>query len=303
MAKRITPATERAARIAAKERSTSPVSPAKAAWRRLRRNKAAMAAGVVIVILLICAVFPAQLAPYGFDEQNYAVAFTAPYKEYPLGTDNLGRDILSRVIWGSRMSLIIGIVSVVVGLLLGGILGAVAAFYGGRVDDVIMRVMDVFLAIPNMLLALGIAASLGTGLWNLLLAIAISNVPRFARIVRSSVMTNKSMEFVEAATAIGASNGRLIFKHLLPNSLAPIIVQGTIGIASGILCACGLSFLGLGIQPPTAEWGMMLSSARQYIRSNWWMVTFPGITIMLAIGCFNLLGDGLRDALDPRMKG
>ena len=297
MAKRITPATERAARIAAKERSTSPVSPAKAAWRRLRRNKAAMAAGVVIVILLICAVFPAQLAPYGFDEQNYAVAFTAPYKEYPLGTDNLGRDILT------RMSLIIGIVSVVVGLLLGGILGAVAAFYGGRVDDVIMRVMDVFLAIPNMLLALGIAASLGTGLWNLLLAIAISNVPRFARIVRSSVMTNKSMEFVEAATAIGASNGRLIFKHLLPNSLAPIIVQGTIGIASGILCACGLSFLGLGIQPPTAEWGMMLSSARQYIRSNWWMVTFPGITIMLAIGCFNLLGDGLRDALDPRMKG
>ena len=282
MAKRITPATERAARIAAKERSTSPVSPAKAAWRRLRRNKAAMAAGVVIVILLICAVFPAQLAPYGFDEQNYAVAFTAPYKEYPLGTDNLGRDILSRIIWGSRMSLIIGIVSVVVGLLLGGILGAVAAFYGGRVDDVIMRVM---------------------GLWNLLLAIAISNVPRFARIVRSSVMTNKSMEFVEAATAIGASNGRLIFKHLLPNSLAPIIVQGTIGIASGILCACGLSFLGLGIQPPTAEWGMMLSSARQYIRSNWWMVTFPGITIMLAIGCFNLLGDGLRDALDPRMKG
>ena len=303
MAKRITPATERAARIAAKERSTSPVSPAKAAWRRLRRNKAAMAAGVVIVILLICAVFPAQLAPYGFDEQNYAVAFTAPYKEYPLGTDNLGRDILSRIIWGSRMSLIIGIVSVVVGLLLGGILGAVAAFYGGRVDDVIMRVMDVFLAIPNMLLALGIAASLGTGLWNLLLAIAISNVPRFARIVRSSVMTNKSMEFVEAATAIGASNGRLIFKHLLPNSLAPIIVQGTIGIASGILCARGLSFLGLGIQPPTAEWGMMLSSARQYIRSNWWMVTFPGITIMLAIGCFNLLGDGLRDALDPRMKG
>ena len=257
----------------------------------------------MIVILLICAVFPAQLAPYGFDEQNYAVAFTAPYKEYPLGTDNLGRDILSRIIWGSRMSLIIGIVSVVVGLLLGGILGAVAAFYGGRVDDVIMRVMDVFLAIPNMLLALGIAASLGTGLWNLLLAIAISNVPRFARIVRSSVMTNKSMEFVEAATAIGASNGRLIFKHLLPNSLAPIIVQGTIGIASGILCACGLSFLGLGIQPPTAEWGMMLSSARQYIRSNWWMVTFPGITIMLAIGCFNLLGDGLRDALDPRMKG
>lgn len=302
MAKLVTPATERAMRAAEKNKRRGPVSPTRAAWRRLRKNKAAMAAGAIIIVFLLCALFPGQIAAYGYDDQNYAVAFTAPCKEFPLGTDNLGRDILSRIIWGSRMSMIIGIVSVVIGLLLGGILGAVAAFYGGRVDDVIMRIMDIFLAIPNMLLALGIAASLGTGLWNLLLAIAISNVPRFARIVRSSVMANKGMEFVEAATAIGASNNRLIFKHLLPNSLAPIIVQGTIGIASGILCACGLSFLGLGIQPPTAEWGMMLSSARQYIRSNWWMVTFPGVTIMLSIGCFNLLGDGLRDALDPRLK-
>lgn len=302
MAKMMTPAIERAQKAAAKEKVKGSISPTRAAWHRLRRNRAAMIAGAIILVFVIFALFPAQIAPYGYDDQNYAVAFTAPCWEYPLGTDNLGRCILSRIIWGSRMSLIIGIVSVVIGLVLGGIVGAVAAFYGGRVDDVLMRIMDVFLAIPNMLLALAIAASLGTGLGNMLLAIAISNVPRFARIVRSSVMANKGMEFVEAATAIGASNGRLIFRHLLPNSLAPIIVQGTVGIASGILCACGLSFLGLGIQPPTAEWGMMLSSARQYIRGNWWMVTFPGLTIMLNIGCFNLLGDGLRDALDPRLK-
>ncbi len=302
MSKIITPAIERAEKARAKNKVNGSISPTRAAWHRLRKNKAAMIAGAVILVFLLFAIFPSQIAPYGYDDQNYSAAFTPPCKDYPLGTDNLGRDILSRIIWGSRMSLIIGIVSVVIGLALGIVIGAVAAFYGGKVDEVLMRLMDVFLAIPNMLLALAIAASLGTGLGNMLLAIAISNVPRFARIVRSSVLANKGMEFVEAATAIGASNMRLIFRHLLPNSLAPIIVQGTIGIASGILCACGLSFLGLGIQPPTAEWGMMLSSARQYIRGNWWMVTFPGLTIMLNIGCFNLLGDGLRDALDPRLK-
>ena len=302
MAKMMTPAIEKVEKERANKKISSGISPTIAAWHRLRRNKAAMISGAIILVFVVFAIFPSQIAPYGFDDQNYSAAFTPPCSEYPLGTDNLGRDILSRIIWGSRMSLIIGIVSVVIGLLFGCVIGAVAAFYGGKVDEVLMRIMDVFLAIPNMLLALAIAASLGTGLGNMLLAIAISNVPRFARIVRSSVLANKGMEFVEAATAIGASNSRLIFRHLLPNSLAPIIVQGTLGIASGILCACGLSFLGLGIQPPTAEWGMMLSSARQYIRGNWWMVTFPGLTIMLNIGCFNLLGDGLRDALDPRLK-
>lgn len=278
-------------------------TPMRDVWHRLCKNKAALISGAILMVFVIFAIMPGVFTPYGMDEQNYADASMAPCAKHPLGTDNLGRDILTRIIWGSRMSLLIGISSILVALLIGGVIGALAAFYGGRVDDILMRIMDIFLAIPSMLLALAIAASFGSGLVNMLLAISISYVPRFARIIRSSILTVKENEFIEAATCIGASNGRLILHHMIPNALAPIIVQATLGIAGAILSACGLSFLGIGIQPPTAEWGMMLSQARQYIRSSWWMVTFPGVTIMIVIGCFNLLGDGLRDALDPRLKG
>ncbi len=302
MAKYVTPEIERVQKLNAKGKTHKKSSPMRDVLHRLLKNKAAVISAIILCVFVLFALFPSAFTPYEMDGQSYAEASMAPCAAHPLGTDNLGRDILTRIIWGSRMSLFIGVSAVALGLLIGGVIGAIAAFYGGLVDDILMRIMDVFLAIPNMLLALAIAASFGTGLWNMLLAIAISDVPRFARIIRSSILTVKGEEYIEAATSIGCSNKRLILKHMVPNALAPIIVQGTLGIAGAILCACGLSFLGIGIQPPTAEWGMMLSQARQYIRSCWWMVTFPGVTIMIAIGCFNLLGDGLRDALDPRLK-
>jgi len=302
LAKMMTPAMEKVMKRQQKGKVRKS-TPMRDVWHRLMKNKAAVISAIILLVFLVFAIMPGVFTPYGMDEQNYSEASMAPCAKHPLGTDNLGRDILTRIIWGSRMSLLIGISSIVVAMLLGGVIGAIAAFYGGRVDDILMRIMDIFLAIPIMLLALAIAASFGAGLSNMLLAISISYVPRFARIIRSSILTVKEYEFIEAATCIGASNGRLIMHHMLPNALAPIIVQGTLGIAGAILSACGLSFLGIGIQPPTAEWGMMLSQARQYIRSCWWMVTFPGVTIMVVIGCFNLLGDGLRDALDPRLKG
>ena len=272
------------------------------AWKRLSRNKSAMVSLGIIVILLILVLFPQYIAPEYYDNQDYGRAFTAPCREYPLGTDQFGRDMLSRLIWGARMSITVGVVSVLAALLLGGVIGAIAGFYGGRVDNVLMRFMDIILAIPSMLLAIAIAAALGGSLMNLMLAISISSIPTYARVVRGSVMTVKGVDFVEATRTVGASNRRLSFNHMLPNALAPIIVQATLGIASSIICACGLSYLGMGIQPPTPEWGSMLSSARQYIRNYPYLVVYPGLAIMISVAAFNLFGDGLRDALDPRMK-
>jgi peptide/nickel transport system permease protein len=301
MAKMMTPAIQRQQK---KMKGSAQVKtgPWRDAWKRLKRNKSAMISLAIILFFVVLAFFPQYIAPQGYDEQNYSLAFTAPCKEYPLGTDNFGRDILSRLIWGAQMSLTIGVVSIIFSVIAGGLIGAVSGFYGGKVDNLLMRFMDILLAIPSMLLAIAIAAALGGSLFNLMLAISISSVPGYARIVRGSVMSIKDQEFVEATKVIGASNARLIFRHMIPNALAPIIVQATLGIAGAIICACGLSYLGLGIQPPVAEWGTMLSSARQYIRSYPYMVIFPGLTIMISVGAFNLLGDGLRDALDPRMK-
>ena len=252
--------------------------------------------------MLILVAFPNYIAPEYYDNQDYSRAFTAPCREYPLGTDQFGRDMLSRLIWGTRMSITVGVVSVLASLIIGGIIGAIAGFYGGKIDNILMRFMDIILAIPSMLLAIAIAAALGGSLMNLMLAISISSIPSYARVVRGSVMTVKGVDFVEATRSVGASNRRLIFRHMLPNALAPIIVQATLGIASSIICACGLSYLGMGIQPPTPEWGSMLSSARQYIRNYPYLVIYPGLAIMISVAAFNLFGDGLRDALDPRMK-
>lgn len=257
---------------------------------------------IVILILVILACAPGVFASEGMDDQNYANQFLAPSLAHPMGTDNLGRDILSRVIYGAQVSMKVGLISVSLACIVGGLLGALAAYYGGWVDNVIMRAMDIMLAIPSILLSIAISAALGPGLFNMMIAIGLGNVPAYARIVRAAIMTVKEQEFVEAGRAIGASTGRLIFFHMLPNALAPIIVQATLGVASAILSAASLSFLGLGIQPPTPEWGSMLSAGRQYIRDAWWIVTFPGLTIMVTIFALNLLGDGLRDALDPRLK-
>lgn len=269
---------------------------------RLRRNKAAMFGLIVLIILIVCAIIPQYIAPYGYDDQNYSERFLPPSLTHLMGTDNFGRDIFSRIIYGCRTSVQIGLISVGIAAVVGGILGAVAAFYGGATDNIIMRCLDVLLAIPSTLLAISIAASLGPGLFNLMVAVGISSVPTYARVVRASVLTVKGQEFVEAAKAVGASDFRMIFSHMIPNAIAPVIVQATLGVAGAILSAAGLSFLGLGIEPPTPEWGSMLSSGRQYIRDYWYVVTFPGLAIMLTVFALNLFGDGLRDALDPRLK-
>lgn len=271
-------------------------------WKRLQKNKAAMFGLSVILILVFMAVFADLIAPYHYDKQNLSDAFMLPSRTYLLGTDNFGRDILSRIIYGSRISLQVGLISVGLGAAVGGSLGAIAAFYGGRLDNIIMRCMDILLAIPNILLAISISAALGPGLVNAMIAVGLGTVPTYARVVRASVMTVKENEFVEAARCIGAKNGRIISKHILPNAMAPIIVQATLGVANAILSAASLSFIGLGIQPPTPEWGAMLSAGRQYIRDYWHIVTFPGLAIMLTIVSLNMFGDGLRDALDPRLK-
>lgn len=273
-------------------------------WGRLRKNKMAIA-GLVILSLIVLV---ALLADVFFDYETMAVQQSAamrlkpPSAEHWLGTDEVGRDILARIVYGARISLPVAAATILFAAIIGGMLGAIAGYGSKRVDDVIMRVMDVFLAIPSTLLAIAIVAALGPSIVNMMLAITISNIPPFARIVRSSVITIRNEEYIEAARAIGGSDGRIVFRHIIPNAMAPLIVQATMCVAGSILSIASLSFLGLGIRPPTPEWGSMLSSGRQFIRSAWWVCTFPGVAIMLSILSLNLLGDGLRDALDPKLK-
>lgn len=272
------------------------------AWHRLKRNKVALLGMGVLLVLVLGAIFAKQLALYGYDDQDVLRRFTFPCRQFPFGTDNLGRDIFSRILYGARISLVIGIVATGMGAVVGSIFGAIAGYYGSGTDNVIMRFCDMIQSIPSLLLAIAIAAALGTGLFNMMLAISIGAIPRYARTVRASILTVKEEEFIEAAHAIGASDLRIIMKHILPNCLAPIIVQVTLGVAGSIINAASLSFIGLGVQAPTPEWGAMLSSGRQYIRDYWFVVVFPGMAIMTTILALNLFGDGLRDALDPRLK-
>ena len=271
-------------------------------FKRFKRNRMAVFGLVVIILLILCALFPSAIAPYGYDDQNLSEQFIAPCLAHPFGTDNFGRDILSRVIYGCRISLLIGLISVSISCVLGVILGCIAGYYGNKVDNLVMRFIDIMLAIPQMLLAMSIVAALGIGTENLILAIAIGSVPGYARIVRGSILSVKGQEYIEAARSIGASDFRIITRHIVPNCLAPIIVQATMSIASAILSTASMSFIGLGIEPPTPEWGSMLSAGRAYLRDHWFVVTFPGVAIMLTVFAFNLFGDGLRDALDPKLK-
>ena len=268
----------------------------------MRKNKAAVIGFFVIVLLMVVAIFADKIAPYGYDDQLLSRSFLFPQWKHPMGTDHVGRDILSRIIYGSRVSLIVGIVAVTISVTFGTIVGSIAGFYGGKVDNILMRFIDIMFAIPSILLAISIAAMLGQGLINLMIAVGVSEIPRFSRIVRASILSVKEQEFIEAARAIGASDARIIIKHILPNCIAPMIVQGTLSVGTAILDAAGLSFIGLGIQPPLPDWGGMLSAGRQYIRDYWYIVTFPGLMIMITIYALNLFGDGLRDALDPRLK-
>ncbi len=277
-------------------------SPGREAGRRLRKNRAAMVGLVVIALLLAIGLLAPVLAPYSYYETSLGDRILPPSAAHWLGTDDLGRDVLSRILFGARISLLIGVLSVGISLAIGLPLGAVAGYVGGVVDSVIMRVMDVMLAFPSFLLAVMIAGILGPSLTNAMIAIGIVQVPRYVRILRASVLSVKAEPYVEAASALGVPSGRILARHVVPNCLAPLIVQSTLGVASAILEAAGLSFLGLGAQPPSPEWGAMLASGRNLLQVAPWVVTYPGVAILVAVLGFNLFGDGLRDALDPRLK-
>ena len=275
---------------------------AKETFQRLMKNKLAMFGLFVLCVLVFTAIFADQIAPYSYDEMDFLNAYQPPCKGHIFGTDEFGRDIFSRVVYGSRISLKVGFIAVSIAVVAGGLLGAVAGYYGGWTDNLIMRAMDVIMSIPATLLAISIAAALGAGLTNLMIATGIASIPTYARIVRASVLGIKEQEFVEAAKAVGTRDFTILCKHILPNCLAPIIVQATLGVAFAILTAAGLSFIGLGIEPPTPEWGAMLSNARTYIRDYSYMCLFPGLAIAITIFSLNVLGDGLRDALDPKLR-
>lgn len=276
--------------------------PWREAWRSFRKSKSAVVGAGIVVFFVLLAIFGPNIAPYGMNEQNLANRLLAPSGEHWLGTDDLGRDILSRILYGARLSIWVGFASVIMSVIVGTFLGVVAGYYGRWVDTIISRIFDIMLAFPSILLAIAIVSILGPSLTNALIAIAIINVPTFGRLVRSKVLSVKQEEYILAAKAIGMKNTRILWKHILPNSMTPVIVQGTLAIATAILECAALGFLGLGAEPPAAEWGKMLSDSRGYLTNAPWALFFPGIAIMLTVIGFNLMGDGLRDALDPKMK-
>lgn len=272
------------------------------ALRSLLANRLAVAGMVLLGILIFAAVFAEQLAPYNPIAQSLYDRRQPPSREHWMGTDDLGRDVLSRVIFGSRLSLRVGVLSVGIAIVTGTLIGLIAGYAGAWVDNIVMRLMDVMLAFPSLLLAIAIVTILGPGLLNMLYAIAIVSIPIYARIARAQVLSVKEQDFILAARAIGVPGHRILFRNILPNSLTPLIVAGTLGIATAILDAAGLSFLGLGAQPPTPEWGAMLGEGRGAVVAAPHVVAFPGLAIMFSVLGFNLLGDGLRDALDPRLR-
>ena len=270
--------------------------------RRLWRNKLAMVGLFLVLVLVLAAVFADFVSPYDPAEQDLLNMKANPSSEHLLGTDDFGRDTLSRIIYGGRVSLLVSILAIAFGLVLGGIIGMSSGYFGGMYDSVIMRVMDIIMAVPGFLLAVCISAALGSGIFNTALAIGIGCIPGYARMFRALVLSIRDQEYVEAARVAGASSARIMFRQIVPNILSPIIVDTTLRIGGCILMISSLSFIGLGVRPPTPEWGSMVSAGRQYIRSFWPMSTFPGLAIMLTLLGFNLFGDGLRDALDPKLK-
>lgn len=276
--------------------------------KQFTKNYFAMFGLFIVLVLIVCAIFAPLIAPFDPNEQNLAMRLLPPIYEngansaYILGTDDFGRDLLSRIIYGARVSIMIGFISVVISLAIGLLLGILAGYYGGLIDLIIMRIVDIMLAIPAILLAIVIVAILGPSLYNAMIAIGIVGIPTYARIIRASVLAEKEKEYVIASRINGSSDLRLMLLVILPNCLSPIIVQATMGFASAVLEAAGLSFLGLGAQPPLAEWGAMLSNSLQYITTAPWMILYPGLAIFLTVLGFNLIGDTLTDALDPKLR-
>jgi dipeptide transport system permease protein len=287
---------------------TAPPHPLRELWAYFRQNRGAVIGLVTVLLLVVVAIFADVIAPHSPIEQYRESTLLPPMWQeggnasFVLGTDPVGRDMLSRLIHGTRLSLIIGLVSVVLSLGAGIVLGLIAGFYRGAAETAIMRLMDVMLALPSLLLAVAVVAILGPGLINAMYAIAIVLLPHYARLTRAAVIGEFSKDYVNASRIAGAGTLRLMFNAVLPNCAAPLIVQATLGFSTAILDAAALGFLGLGAQPPTPEWGSMLASALEFIQRAWWVVTFPGLAILICVLAFNLMGDGLRDALDPKLK-
>lgn len=269
--------------------------------RRFLRNHGAIIGLLLIIITIILAIFAPFIAPYDPFEQNWRNRLQPPSRDHWFGTDEHGRDQLSRIVHGARISLTIGIISVSIGLIGGGFLGIIAGYFGGVLDNVIMRFLDIMMAFPGVLLAIALVAALGPGLFNVMIAVGIWSIPLFSRLVRGSVLSVKENDFITAARGLGGSNVRIILRHVLPNIMAPVLVLSSLRLATALLSAAALSFLGLGAQPPQPDWGAMLSQGRQHIHTSPHLTLFPGIAIMLLVLAFNMLGDGLRDALDPRL--
>ncbi len=276
-------------------------TPFKEFLMKFKKQKTAIAALAFLMLLVVFSIIGEMIVPYGVDEYDYSSILQSPSQNHLFGTDEFGRDIFSRVILGARISLAVGLSSVTVGAVVGTILGLLSGYYGGFIDSVIMRICDTLFAFPGTILAIGIMAILGPGIFNVVIAVAIFSAPSFARIVRSSTLSQKESVYVQAAKSLGASDGRILFKHILPGAMSEIIVYYTMNIGSSILTASSLSFLGMGAQAPSPEWGLQLSTGRAYVGLNWHMTFFPGLAIFLTVLSFNLLGDGLRDALDPKL--
>jgi ABC-type dipeptide/oligopeptide/nickel transport system permease subunit len=277
-------------------------SPWRIALRMLGKNKVAMAGLAILVAISLTAVFAPQISPYDPNEVDILNQLQAPSREHLLGTDLYGRDMLSRIFWGGRVTLVVGLISVGIAATFGILLGLISGYYGRWIDSAIMRFIDILLAFPRILLALTIVGMLGPGLFNVMLAVGIASITGYARLVRGSVLSAKEETYVVAARVVGCRDTRILARHCLPNVIGPVIVLATLDVASAILAASSLSFLGLGVQPPTAEWGYMLNEGRNYLRSAPWITFFPGVAIMVSVLSINMLGDGLRDALDPRLK-
>jgi peptide/nickel transport system permease protein len=273
-------------------------------WLQYKKNKLALFGLALFLFLVLVALTSGFFLDYDTQviEQHMKERLQPPSREHWFGTDQFGRDMFARVVWGTRVSLFVGLLTVAISLGVGGIFGALAGFYGGRIDNLLMRAMDVFLAMPAIVLAVAIVGALGPGLFNLLLAMSISRIPQFARIVRSAIISIRGQEFIEASRACGARDVHIIVRHVLPNVVGPIVVQATLNIATTILGVAGLSFIGLGIAPPTPEWGSMLAEAKDQMRYHPYLMVSPGVAIVLAVLSLNLSGDGLRDAVDPRLK-
>jgi peptide/nickel transport system permease protein len=273
-----------------------------AAMLRLRNNRSAMIGLCIFLVLALLAVFAPLITPYEYAKLSLSERFQGPSLKHLLGTDEMGRDVFTRIIYGGRYSLSVGFISVATGLLFGVIIGSIAGFFGGNTDNLIMRFLDIFQAIPMLLLSIVVATSLGTGFDKTIMALSIAQIPDYARQMRVSILRVRNMEYVEAANAVGCGTFRQIVRYVLPNSFAPLIVSATMGVAGTILMTASLSYLGLGIQPPTPEWGAMLSGAKIYIRNYPYLLIFPGLAIGITVLGLNMFGDGLRDALDLRLK-